>query len=61
MVWSQTHRHGIKEESKVANRDWIDHEACSLLQYINVIADLFIMGYYFNKLRLKIIRANNLL
>ena len=28
----------IKEESKVANRDWVDHQACSLLQYINGIA-----------------------
>ena len=37
-VWSPTHRRAIKEESKVANRDWVDHEACSLLQYINVIA-----------------------
>ena len=31
------------------------------VQYINVIANLFIMGNYFNELRLKIIRANNLL
>ena len=31
----------VKEGSKVANRDWIDHEACSLLQYINVKANLF--------------------
>ena len=28
------------EESKVANRDWVDYQACSLLQYINVIANL---------------------
>ena len=40
---------------------WIDHQACSLLQYINVIANLFVMGNYFNELRWKIIRANNLL
>ena len=50
-----------KEESKVANRDLVDHQACSLLQYINVIANLFIIRNYFNKLRWKIIRANNLL
>ena len=60
-VWSPTHRRAIKEESKVANRDWVDHQACSLLQYINVIANLFIMGNYFNELHWKIIRANNLL
>ena len=33
----------IKEESKVAKRDWVDHQACSMLQYINVITNLFIM------------------
>ena len=60
-VWSPTHRRAIKEESKVANRDWVDYQACSLLQYINVIANLFIMGNYFNELHWKIIRANNLL
>ena len=52
-VWSPTHRRVIKEESKVANRDWADHQACILLQYINVIANLFIMGNYFNELRWK--------
>ena len=26
-----THRRAIKEESKVANRDWVDHQACRLL------------------------------
>ena len=31
-----------KEESKVANRDWVDHQAYSLLQYINIIANRFI-------------------
>ena len=48
-VWSLTHRRAIKEESKAANRDWVDYQACSLLQYINIIANLFIMGNYFNK------------
>ena len=51
IVCSPTHRRAIKEESKVANRDWVDHQACSLLQYINVIANLFIMRNYFNELR----------
>ena len=40
-VRSQTHRHAIKVESKVANHDLVDYQACSLLQYINVIANLF--------------------
>ena len=51
MAKSPTHRRAIKEESKVANRYWVDHQACSLLQYINSIAKLFIMGNYFNELR----------
>ena len=51
------HWRAIKEESKVANRDWVDHQACSLLQYINVIANLFIMGNYFNELRWKNYRS----
>ena len=50
-VWSPTHRRAIKEESKVANHDWVDHQACSLLNYNNVIANLFIMGNYFHELR----------
>ena len=36
-VWSPTHRRAIKEESKVAKSDWVDHRACRLLQYIEVI------------------------
>ena len=50
---SMTHRRAIKEKSKVANRDWVDHQACSLLKYINVIANLFIMRNYFNDTALK--------
>ena len=45
-----TCRRAIEEESKVANRDWVDHQACSLLQYITVITILFIMRNYFDKL-----------
>ena len=52
-VWSSTLRCAMRKESKVANRDWVDNQACSLLQYINVIANLFIMENYFNKLRWK--------
>ena len=48
---SPTHRRAIKEESKVANRDWVDHQACNLLQYINALANPFIVRNYFNKLR----------
>ena len=35
----------------VANRDWVYHQACSRFQYSNVIANLFIIGNYFDKLR----------
>ena len=51
-VCNLTHRRAIKEESKIDDRDFVDHQACILLQYINVIANLFfIMGSYFNELR----------
>ena len=60
-AWSPTHRRAIEEESKIANCDLVDRQTCSELQYINVIANLFIMGNYFNELRWKFIRANNLL
>ena len=46
-VRSQTHQCTIKEESKVANYDWVDHQAYSLLQYMNVIANLFYNGKLF--------------
>ena len=42
-IWSLTHQRAIKEESKVGNRDWVNHQACSLLQYNNVIANLLLM------------------
>ena len=29
-VLGPTHRRAIKEESKVANHDWVDHQECSL-------------------------------
>ena len=61
IVWSPTHQRAIKQESKVANRDWVNHQACRLLQYINVIANLLIMGNYFSELRWKIFWVNNLL
>ena len=48
---SPTHWPANYEESKVANSDWVDYKACSLLQYIYVITNLFIMGNYFNELR----------
>ena len=34
-VWSPTHWRAIKEESKVANRDWVDHQATLLQQSIS--------------------------
>ena len=46
----------LKEESKVANCDCVDHQACILLQNINVIA-IFLMGNEFNDLRWKTISA----
>ena len=46
-AWSPTHRPAIKEESKVANRDGVDRQAYSLLQYINVICQSFYSGKLF--------------
>ena len=34
-------RRAIKEESKVAECEGIDHQVCNLLQYIYVIDNLF--------------------
>ena len=45
-VRSPTHQRAIKEESKAANRDWVDHLARSLLQHINGIANPLKMGNY---------------
>ena len=50
IVWSLARPRAIKEESKAANRDWVDHQACSLLQYIECYSLSFIMRNYFNKL-----------
>ena len=36
-VGGPTRRPAIKEEIKVVNHDWVDHQACSLSQYIQVI------------------------
>ena len=44
----------IIEESKIANHDWIDHQARSLLQYITVIINLLIMRIFSNRMRLKL-------
>ena len=44
-VRSPTHRRANKSESKVANRDWIDHQACSLLQYDVTFTVSYFHGY----------------
>ena len=38
--------YAIKEESIIANRDLIDHQAHSLLQYITVITNLLIIRIF---------------
>ena len=40
---SLTHQRATKEESKAANHNWVDHQACSLLQHINTTANLLTM------------------
>ena len=48
LTWSSkvAHRRAIKEENKVASRDWFVHQAFSLLQYINGIANLYKMELF---------------
>ena len=46
-------RRAIKEESKVAEREGVDYQVCSLLQYINVTDNLFKIRNYFKKTALK--------
>ena len=41
----------LKRKTKLPIVIGVDNQACSLLQYINVIANLFIMENYFNELR----------
>ena len=60
IVQRLTHRSAIKVVSKVANHELVDQQACSLLQYINVIANIFIMRNYLINCAEKN-RANNLL
>ena len=55
------HQRAFKEESKVVNRVWVDHKAWNMLQYINVITNLFVRRNYFTELRSKIISYNNFL
>ena len=50
----------LKRKAKLPT-NWVDHQACSLLQYINVITSLHIMRNYFNITVLKKIGANNFL
>ena len=45
---------GIKEGSKVINRDWVKHQACRLSHYIYVISNTFVTYVIFSKLIRKI-------
>ena len=48
-VWSPTRRRTIKKQSKVANRDWVYHQAWSLLQYIYMLEPIFKKHHFLNK------------
>ena len=50
-VWFASASVKIKEESKVANGDWVYHQACSQAKCIYFITNL-IMRNHFNKLHL---------
>ena len=45
----------IKEGSKVVNRDWVNHQACSLSQNIHVVSHFLWRIIIFSKLIRKII------
>ena len=47
-VWILTHQRAVKEESKVANRYYVDRQACSLLQYFKDIASILGKQFKFN-------------
>ena len=49
-VWRPIHRRAIKECSKGISRDWVNHLACSLTHDIQIIANTFVIYYYFSKL-----------
>ena len=51
----------IKKESKVVIRDWVDNQACSLLQNSNFITNLFIMGNILINWAENFNKANNFL
>ena len=46
----------IKDESKVANRDWIDRQTCSLF---HIMTNVFMIRNYFDKNALKMNCAKN--
>ena len=37
----------INKESNSVKRNWVDHQACSMLQYINIVTNLFYNGKLF--------------
>ena len=49
-VWTPTHRRAIKEDSKIVNRDWVNHQACRLSHHIYIIAYAFVSHDNFLKL-----------
>ena len=49
-VWIPTHRRANKEDNKVVNRDWGNHQACSLSHHIYIIAYAFVSHANFLKL-----------
>ena len=43
---SRLHRRAIKEVCRVVNRDWVNHQACSLLHNIHVESDSFVTNEF---------------
>ena len=60
-VWGPTHRRAIKEVCKAVNRDWLNHQSCSLSHNIHVVIVVFVTNTCFPQLIRKIISTNNFL
>ena len=58
LVRVPTRRRVIEESNKVVNRDWVNHQACSLSHNIHVLSDFFIANDYVSKLVRKIMPSN---
>ena len=58
IIKSEVRRRAIKGGSKVVNRDWANHQACSLSYQLHVVSGSFIRNDYFPESIRKISATN---